>query len=62
MLEPKGRSRAEAGASSAEYGLLMVGITALIVVFVFAFGGIVRSQFQSTCTSIKSSGTSGGTC
>lgn len=49
----------ERGASAVEYGLLIAGIAALIVVAVFALGPIVKEAFTDTCTSIKSG--SGGT-
>jgi pilus assembly protein Flp/PilA len=50
----------ERGASAVEYGLLITGIAALIVVIVFAFGGVIRDIFQSTCNSVGQS--SGGSC
>jgi pilus assembly protein Flp/PilA len=43
----------EKGASAVEYGLLVAAIAALIVVIVFALGGIVQDVFQSTCQEIK---------
>ncbi len=36
----------ERGASAVEYGLLIAGIAALIVVVVFAFGGVIRNIFS----------------
>ncbi|HEX4190686.1 MAG TPA: Flp family type IVb pilin [Marmoricola sp.] len=57
-----GRSE-EDGASAVEYGLLVAGIAALIVAIVFAFGGVIRSAFNSTCDTIQSQGASStGTC
>lgn len=53
------RHRHQDGASAVEYGLLVAGIAALVVVVVFAFGGVVKNQFTTTCTSIKNSGASG---
>jgi pilus assembly protein Flp/PilA len=50
----------ERGASAVEYGLLIAGIAALIVVIVFAFGGVLSNIFGSTCNSVGSS--SGQTC
>ncbi len=44
--------RDEAGASAVEYGLLVAAIAALIVVIVFALGGIVKSVFSDTCNKI----------
>ena len=45
--------RDEDGASAVEYGLLVAGIAALIVVIVFAFGGVIKGAFEGTCKSIK---------
>ena len=42
----------ERGASAVEYGLLIAGIAALIVVVVFAFGGTIKDTFSDTCESI----------
>ena len=50
----------ERGASAVEYGLLIAGIAALIVVVVFAFGGVLTNIFSSTCDSVGQS--SGQTC
>ena len=44
------------GASAVEYGLLVAAIAAVIVVIVFALGGLVRDKFQSTCQSISGNG------
>jgi pilus assembly protein Flp/PilA len=51
----------ERGASAVEYGLLIAGIAALIVVVVFAFGGVVSNIFKATCDSVGTSAGS-GTC
>jgi pilus assembly protein Flp/PilA len=50
----------ERGASAVEYGLLIAGIAALIVVVVFAFGGVLSNIFTNTCSSVAQSG--GGSC
>ncbi len=42
----------EQGASAVEYGLLVAAIAALIVVIVFALGGVVKQVFSDTCTKI----------
>ena len=54
----------EKGASAVEYGLLVAAIAALIVIIVFALGGIVNETFTDTCTTIKSEGGASisGTC
>jgi pilus assembly protein Flp/PilA len=46
----------ERGASAVEYGLLIAGIAALIVVVVFAFGDNLKGVFQDTCNSISGAG------
>ncbi|MCZ4499600.1 MAG: Flp family type IVb pilin [Marmoricola sp.] len=50
--------RDEDGASAVEYGLLVAGIAALIVVIVFAFGGVIKGAFDSTCSTINKGVTS----
>jgi pilus assembly protein Flp/PilA len=53
----------ERGASAVEYGLLIAGIAALIVVVVFAFGNVIKNIFSNTCKSIgTSSGNGTGNC
>jgi pilus assembly protein Flp/PilA len=47
------------GASAVEYGLLIAGIAALIVVVVFAFGGVINNMFKNTCTGIGASAGAG---
>ena len=42
----------ERGASAVEYGLLIAGIAALIVIVVFALGPILREAFDNTCDTI----------
>jgi pilus assembly protein Flp/PilA len=44
----------ERGASAVEYGLLIAGIAALIVVAVFALGPMVKEAFQNTCSAVGS--------
>jgi pilus assembly protein Flp/PilA len=46
--------RDEDGASAVEYGLLVAAIAAVIVIIVFALGGLIRSAFSTTCTAIDS--------
>ena len=45
-------SRDERGASAVEYGLLIAGIAALIVVVVFAFGDNISDIFNETCDKV----------
>jgi len=60
MLDAKKAKMDERGASAVEYGLLIAGIAALIVIIVFAFGGVLKHIFDDTCTKVSVS--SGGTC
>lgn len=52
----------ESGASSAEYGLLISGIAAVIVVAVYLFGGSVLSLFEDSCDKIASTTRVSTTC
>ena len=56
MLDAQRAKMDERGASAVEYGLLVAGIAALIVIAVFALGPIVKEAFHDTCTAIKSGG------
>jgi pilus assembly protein Flp/PilA len=48
--------RDERGASAVEYGLLIAGIAALLVVVIFSFGGMVlHGLFENTCNTVGSS-------
>lgn len=47
------RRRSEKGASAVEYGLLVAAIAALIVLIVFALGGVVQGVFEDTCKGVK---------
>lgn len=53
--------RDERGASAVEYGLLVGGIAAVIVVLVFALGGQVGGMFTDTCNTINTNSTSTST-
>lgn len=48
------RHENERGASAVEYGLLIAGIAALIVVIVFAFGDVISGAFEDTCSTVAS--------
>jgi pilus assembly protein Flp/PilA len=52
MILAKKAEMDERGASAVEYGLLIAGIAALVVVAVFALGPIVTEAFTDTCSSI----------
>ena len=46
MIEAQRAKMDERGASAVEYGLLVAGIAALVVIAVFALGPIVREAFE----------------
>ena len=52
FIQTRRATKDEQGASAVEYGLLIAGIAALIVVAVFALGPIVHDAFSSTCDTI----------
>ena len=54
MINARLATMEERGASAVEYGLLIAGIAALIVVVVFLLGGQVTNAFQGTCDAIDS--------
>ena len=62
MLNARLAKMDERGASAVEYGLLVAGIAALIVVVVFAFGDTLRAVFQDTCNEDSSGSGSGVGC
>ena len=47
-------ARNEEGASAVEYGLLVAAIAAVIVIIVFALGGVIKSVFTKTCSAVSS--------
>jgi pilus assembly protein Flp/PilA len=62
MLNARLAKMDERGASAVEYGLLIAGIAALIVVVVFAFGGSLKSIFTDTCSKVTASYTGTKSC
>ena len=60
MLNARTAKMDERGASAVEYGLLIAGIAALIVVVVFAFGDNLTGIFTDTCNEVRQR--SGGDC
>ena len=63
MLNAQRAKMDERGASAVEYGLLIAGIAALVVVAVFALGPIVKEAFSDTCDEIKAgNGSIASTC
>ena len=54
--------KVDEGASAVEYALLVAAIAALIVIVVFAFGGLINNIFDDTCNSIGSNSGTAETC
>ncbi|MGV3562472.1 MAG: Flp family type IVb pilin [Nocardioides sp.] len=54
-------TRDDRGASAIEYGLLIAGIAALIVLIPIAFSGTITGLFDETCESIEAEA-SNATC
>ncbi len=54
--------RDENGASAVEYGLLVAGIAALVVLIVFAFGGVIKDVFSKTCNTVKTQAGTTSSC
>ena len=51
------RRSSERGASAVEYGLMIAGVAALIVVIVFAFGDTIKDVlFDDTCQEMVDNG------
>lgn len=57
LLNARFAKMEERGASAVEYGLLIAGIAAVVLVAVFLLGPVVADQFSNTCSSINK-----GTC
>jgi pilus assembly protein Flp/PilA len=54
------RNAEDRGASAVEYGLMVAGIAAVIVTFVFLLGGNIQSAFDTTNKSLCSAPGPGG--
>lgn len=62
MLNARRAKLDERGASAVEYGLLIAGIAAVIVIIVIALGGQITSAFDKTCDNIANANASGSSC
>lgn len=62
MLTRIRKAQADEGASAVEYGLLVAAIAAVIVIIVFALGGVIRDVFQTTCDKVKAGASSTQNC
>ncbi len=62
MLNARLEKMDERGASAVEYGLLVAGIAAIIVLVVFAFGTQIQAVFTDTCNAVANGSQIGGGC
>ena len=51
-------STADDGASAVEYGLLVAASAALVIIIVFAVGGLFQDVFSDSCTKVGTGSTS----
>jgi pilus assembly protein Flp/PilA len=52
----------DSGASAVEYGLIVGAIAALVVVVVFALGGVVQDMFSESCATIAGQASPSADC
>jgi pilus assembly protein Flp/PilA len=50
------------GASAVEYALLIAGIAALLVVVIYAFGGMLSGVFSGTCQNLGTHANAANSC
>ena len=56
------RLREEDGASAVEYGLIVFAIAALIVVVLWALGGVVHETYSDSCERIRTAASTAASC
>ena len=54
--------RSDKGASSVEYGLLIIGIAAVLAIALFALGGMTDSMFGHTCDEFDAEAAASADC
>jgi pilus assembly protein Flp/PilA len=54
--------REQDGASAVEYALLIAGIAALLVLVIYAFGGMLVGVFSGTCQNIGTHAGAANSC
>jgi pilus assembly protein Flp/PilA len=62
MIRSIRKAKNEEGASAVEYGLLVAAIAAVIVIIIFALGGVIKNVFEKTCTSIQTGASTSSAC
>lgn len=56
------KKRSERGASAVEYALALVGIAAVVVLAVYALGGVTGSMFDETCSEVDAAASASADC
>ncbi|MGB8649203.1 MAG: Flp family type IVb pilin [Mycobacteriales bacterium] len=56
------RAKGDEGASAVEYGLLVAAIAAVIVIIIFALGGVIKNVFEKTCDSVQAKAATTSSC
>ncbi len=62
MTRTRAARRGDHGASSVEYGLLIVAIAAVIVAAVFTLGTLTKGNIDHTCSAWNSAASTTGSC
>ncbi len=62
MIQARLAKMEERGASAVEYGLLVAGIAAVIVLVVVFLGDNIKDAFQETCNSVGNQGSTATAC
>ena len=62
MLQARIAKMNERGASAVEYGLLVAGIAAVIVLVVVFLGDNITDAFQETCNAVGNNGSTATSC
>ena len=52
----------DSGASAVEYGLLLAAVAAVLVIVVFALGGVVQGLFGGSCAAIDGAVSASADC
>jgi pilus assembly protein Flp/PilA len=50
------------GASAVEYALLIAGVAAVLVLVIYAFGGMLSGVFSSTCQDLGTHASASSSC
>ena len=61
-IRKSARVNGDEGASAVEYGLLVAAIAAVIVIIIFALGGVIKNVFEKTCSSVQTKAATSSTC